>query len=568
MRRIFLSLFCVFVIMACTDNRKLEIIHQAEGLMQEQPDSALRVLQTINRHSLRGEILARYALIYSIAQDKSGLDVTNDSLLRIAHEYYSRHPEDSLYARSQYYMGLYLCLTEQTDSAYSCLLRARTASEAEKDYYTAYLATDRMRRIAEISDTALCLTLSKDAYMLYKKQGADNLVNEVYLLIGIGDTYSRCGDGDSAIHYYNIALEKARLTSDSIVVASVFQNISRQYLYEKQYEKALNFAQQAVSYRGYINKRLATLLANCYTENAEYDKAQMYIDALSNDESKEDQLVRFGIMHRLCAKTGDADAAQEYLDSAIDVAADMYLATLKDKLELHRKKMHEEIERSRAEHQRTVFAICLSFSIALLILIVWLFVKYRHAKKAEIEHQKIQNRSLEELNKKEKERFHAEEERFRAEEALLRQEKAHKEQMMEQTRNYVKKVIGILRKLEEHRKEREKQQEQARENDQRRKGDKKDKIRMKIDEKDWTELQAYLEACDDSFVTRFKKQFPDISREDYRLCLLLRCGFTNSDLDMVYLNGMQVIKNKQNLAKERLGIEEKKLSLRQYIMQF
>ena len=91
---------------------------------------------------------------------------------------------------------------------------------------------------------------------------------------------------------------------------------------------------------------------------------------------------------------------------------------------------------------------------------------------------------------------------------------------------------------------------------------------MKIDEKEWDELQAYLEACDDSFVTRFKNKFSDISKEDYQLCLLLRCGFTNSDLDMVYLNGMQVIKNKQNLAKERLSIKDQGLSLREYIKQF
>ena len=139
---------------------------------------------------------------------------------------------------------------------------------------------------------------------------------------------------------------------------------------------------------------------------------------------------------------------------------------------------------------------------------------------------------------------------------------------MEQTRFYVKKMVGILRKLEEYRQEKALQEKQEKENRPRSKGGKKDKIRMKIDEKDWTELQAYLEACDDSFVTRFKKQFPDMSKEDYRLCLLLRCGFANSDLDMVYLNGIQVIKNKLNLAKERLGIAEENMSLRQYIMQF
>ena len=547
-----ISLFWLlaFILSACNDSSKVAVIHQAEMLMQEQPDSALRVLQTINRHSLRGKTLARYALIYSIAQDKSGLDVTNDSLLRIAHEYYSQHPEDSLYARSQYYMGLYLCLTAQTDSAYSCLIKAKTVSEEEKDYYTAYLATDRLRRIAEVSDTALCLSLSKEAYRLYQKQCANNPVNEVYLLIGIGDGYYRCNNPDSAFHYYILALDKARVTGDSIAISSVYQNLSRYLLFDKQPEVALDYAKQAYNYRGYLDRNLAILFVQCYIKNGKYDTARQYIDALPAEESKENKIIRISLQHALSVETGEADAAQDYYDSACNVAADMYLSTLKEKLELHDQIMHEELERQRAESRGRVFALCFCFAIVLLVLIVWLFLKYHRAKKVE------------------KELFRSEKARLLAEETMLRQEKEQKERIMDQARFYVKKMVGILHKLEEYRRKKAIQEQQDKENSPKSKGGKKDKIQMKIDEKDWTELQAYLEACDDSFVTRFKKRFADISKEDYRLCLLLRCGFTNSDLDMVYLNGIQVIKNKLNLAKERLGIAEENMSLRQYIMQF
>ena len=78
--------------------------------MQSQPDSAMHLLQTIDRHSLSGERLARYAIIYSIAQNKSGTDTRSDSLLRIAFDYYNSHTDDTLYARSQYYMGKYFIM--------------------------------------------------------------------------------------------------------------------------------------------------------------------------------------------------------------------------------------------------------------------------------------------------------------------------------------------------------------------------------------------------------------------------------------------------------------------------
>ena len=545
-------LLFVFVLSACNDSSKLATIHQAEMLMQEQPDSALRVLQTINRHALRGKTLARYALIYSIAQDKSGLDVTNDSLLRIAYEYYSQHPGDSLYARSQYYMGKYLWLTAQTDSAYSCLLKAKAASEEEKDYYTAYLSTDRMRRIAEVSDTTLCLNLSKDAYRLYQKQGANNPVNEVYLLRGIGDSYHRCNNPDSAIHYYNIALEKAMLSSDSVVIASVYQNMSRHYCYNGKYEIALKHAHQAFDYTGYIDESLAILMAECYLENSEYDKVQQYLNALSSSNSKENKLVRLSLQHRLSTKIGDADVIQEYFDSACNVAADMYLSILKEKLELHDKNMHEELERQRAESREKIFALCLCFSIVLLALVVWLFLKYHRAKKVE------------------KELFRAEKARLLAEETMLRKEKEHKEQIMERTRFYVKNMVSILQEVEQYRMRQKKQKEKDKQDISKSKDEHKEetRLKLKLDDKAWAEIQAYLEACEGSFVTRFKEQYPDISDSDFRLCMLLRCGFSNPELEQVYSIAAQSVKTRQLFLKDKLGIVDKTTSLRQYIKQF
>ena len=61
--KIWLLLLLIFVLQACAgkDRQEREVIHQAELLMQEQPDSALHLLQTLQRHSLTGETLACYA---------------------------------------------------------------------------------------------------------------------------------------------------------------------------------------------------------------------------------------------------------------------------------------------------------------------------------------------------------------------------------------------------------------------------------------------------------------------------------------------------------------------------
>ena len=530
--RTWLLLLLIFALQACVEKDRLErqVIHQAELLMQEQPDSALHLLQTLHRPFLTGETLAHYALIHSIAQDKSGLDVTSDSLLRIAYNYYCRHPEDSLYARSQYYMGKYLFLTEQPDSSYNCLLRAKTVSEADKDYYTAYLATDRMRRIAEISDTTLCLNLSKEAYQLYLKQGADNPVNEVYLLCGIGDGHLRSEQKDSALHYYNIALEKARTSSDSIVVASVFQKLSRYYNHYHENRISLDYAQRALNYRGYVDKRLATLLAQCYTENAEYDKARQYINVLPDADSKEDKLVKLSLQHRLSAKTGDADAAQEYFNAACNVAADMYLSTQKDKLELYRKNLHEALERQQAEHQRAVLLICLGFSFALLILLSLLFINHKKNARREQEHL-LQQHQL----------------KLDYEKQIAKEKLDYKDRCLHLMKKYLMSKEAFPEKVKS-----------VRHSDG----------NTSITPKEWKEITTFLNEADNLFVDRLKAAYPNLNDKDYKLLMLIRLNFSNLQLANIYNIGELSMKQKLYEAKSLINLTDKSTSLRQYVLQF
>ena len=530
--RTWLLLLLIFALQACVEKDRLEkqVIHQAELLMQEQPDSALHLLQTLHRPFLTGETLARYALIHSIAQDKSGLDVTSDSLLRVAYDYYCQHPEDSLYARSQYYMGKYLCLTEQPDSSYNCLLRAKTVSEADKDYYTAYLATDRMRRIAEISDTTLCLNLSKEAYQLYLKQGADNPVNEVYLLCGIGDGHLRSEQKDSALHYYNIALEKARTSSDSIVVASVFQKLSRYYNHYHENRISLDYAQRALNYRGYVDKRLATLLAQCYTENAEYDKARQYINVLPDADSKEDKLVKLSLQHRLSAKTGDADAAQEYFNAACNVAADMYLSTQKDKLELYRKNLHDALERQQAEHQSAVLLICLGFSFALLILLSLLFINHKKNARREQEHL-LQQHQL----------------KLDYEKQIAKEKLDYKDRCLHLMKKYLMSKEAFPEKVKS-----------VRHSDG----------NTSITPKEWKEITTFLNEADNLFVDRLKAAYPNLNDKDYKLLMLIRLNFSNLQLANIYNIGELSMKQKLYEAKSLINLTDKSTSLRQFVLQF
>ena len=75
------------VLVSCYQSHKREL-DLAYTLAEFKPDSALAFLNRINQGKLSDEDMAKYALTYYMAQDKSGLDVDNDSLIRIAYDWY------------------------------------------------------------------------------------------------------------------------------------------------------------------------------------------------------------------------------------------------------------------------------------------------------------------------------------------------------------------------------------------------------------------------------------------------------------------------------------------------
>ena len=109
-------LFLALAFASCHRGER-QTLRSALQMAYADPDSALAMLHTIDRRSFPPAEKAYYALTYYLAQDKSGLDVANDSLIRVAYNYYAKHPKDSLYARCMYYMGFYYSLNDSLERA-------------------------------------------------------------------------------------------------------------------------------------------------------------------------------------------------------------------------------------------------------------------------------------------------------------------------------------------------------------------------------------------------------------------------------------------------------------------
>ena len=80
---VILIALCLF---SCSDDTAvMSRLDQAESMMEEKPEEALALLDTMQRSRLVSrEAIARHALLYSQALDKNYIDMTTDSIIRPA----------------------------------------------------------------------------------------------------------------------------------------------------------------------------------------------------------------------------------------------------------------------------------------------------------------------------------------------------------------------------------------------------------------------------------------------------------------------------------------------------
>ena len=76
-------LTCCAVLSCVDDSAVVEELDWAEAVMEEHPDSALALLDTLDRNRLRTRgAKARHALLYSQALDKNWIDLSTDSIIK------------------------------------------------------------------------------------------------------------------------------------------------------------------------------------------------------------------------------------------------------------------------------------------------------------------------------------------------------------------------------------------------------------------------------------------------------------------------------------------------------
>ena len=169
-----LLLLVLVALIACNDPKPVtETLHRAEALMNENPDSAWTLLNTISPDEMeQNRNRALYALLYTQAQDKTYRDETNDSLISVAVDYYRDMDDVRRKFLSYYYKGRVHLNTKDYLGATTCYMEAEQLTDEVGDDYLVGLLYSELGRIYDIYfDYPKSLEAHQKAAECYERAG-------------------------------------------------------------------------------------------------------------------------------------------------------------------------------------------------------------------------------------------------------------------------------------------------------------------------------------------------------------------------------------------------------------
>lgn len=176
-----------------------------EEYISEDPQRALDSLRTVSAGNIPGrENRARAALLHSMALDKNYIDVTSDSIISTAVDWYSRHGSPDEKLKAYYYQGRVYENAGDDEAAMKSFVKAEEYAGYAKDHSTigkVYFAKSRI--YYSIFDTDLSMENMKQAMLNFLKSG--DIENYTQALLDISINCIASSEPDSAMAYLDRA---------------------------------------------------------------------------------------------------------------------------------------------------------------------------------------------------------------------------------------------------------------------------------------------------------------------------------------------------------------------------
>ncbi len=274
--KIIIGLSVILYSTGCYNREQNSRLNEAEGLMQNNLDSALVILQKLRLESNRAE-QAKYALLYSEALEKKQVKVTSDSLIRQAWEHYKHYPEDLRYqCKTLYYWGRIKLRAGDKPGALRLFLKIEEKlADTNESYYKGLL----YRQIGDVYYKQMNYSRAyhyfHEARNNFRQSGDIQEETKATLDMAAATFYSK--DIEKAMRLYSAALDLADEQNDNDLIRVSLTNLASLYVMSKRYIskdllKRIELSAKQDTVYGYHTLTDVSLLKN------QIDSARYYLE--------------------------------------------------------------------------------------------------------------------------------------------------------------------------------------------------------------------------------------------------------------------------------------------------
>lgn len=360
----------VLAAVSCGGSGADGVLDRAEAIMNERPERALEMLDSLAASGVRGNsVEARLSLLRSMAMDKNAVDTADVSIVLPAIRYYGRRGDELRKAQAYFYYGRILQNGGDDEAALEAISKAELYVERTDDLYLRGLIADSMGQYFEQEyefKTAISLYLKALNYF----KDVDNSLNMRYMHESLSRVYIILDNTSEALDHARVAMDIAELDGNPEDIIETSLKLAYVYYSEEQYEPAIELFDRVVDTycNGILPQSYYMLLSQIYYSLGNMQDARLYAESLLDDEDVAPGA--YALLSRIEEADGNYKKSNEYLNKLIKENFD-------DELRIKEASIHEadmryknrELVRIIEERDIRIRYITLIWSLSILTVI-------------------------------------------------------------------------------------------------------------------------------------------------------------------------------------------------------
>lgn len=410
-------------------------------------------------------------------------------------------------------------------------------AEESKDWHTYYIAYQRLAEALSLSNPDEALRLMKKALTVYE-QHPDDERNHVILLDYAGtyaaqvaytaedslqDESAEPGAYDEALDYilraYGMA-EKSQMTDLMCQTLTSLANITWA---KEDYHQSLDYAHRAEAVATEeLRPGTLQVLARSYLSLNMLDSAEtVYRQIEPGNDVRLAYIVQSNLAKIALRRIG-ATQVEDDVDDAFEQVEDIYYKALEQKAQYYQETLRQKMENQQLEYRSKMYGrTLLVVVIAAVVILLAVVLTFRYRIR---------------MQEQEKRR--------------LQQEAEHQKTLLHQAnevvsflQNFILERTEVIKKLNQG-------------------GD--SLITLKPHE--WSEIERTINAVDNNRFAKIREQYPDMTEDDIRLCILTRLGLSNRTIGNIYCITISAVQHRKlKLKKDVFGETNPDITLEQIL---